>query len=153
MQRISAGMMVVHKWVMPALSLAIFALIFLSVYREFPEQPIFWALVAVAAGYLFQVVASLHLADEVIDCGDRLKVRRGKVEETIALADIKSVSISYLVRTPYATLRLREPSRFGSRIVFLPKPNSPFGTWGASVVVEDLKQRVLLASATSAPSP
>lgn len=149
MQRISAGMMPLYKWVMPALSLLIVAYASWGLYDPNGAQPIWWGMALVVVAYLAQVVMSWTLADEVVDCGDRLKVRRGGIEEIIDIADIESVSVNYAMRSHRATLYLRKAGRFGKRIVFLPRANSPFGTFGASKVIEDLKQRILLASANS----
>ena len=63
-----------------------------------------------------------RLADEVLDCGDRLKVRRGRIEETIPLAQILVAEIVSGAGFHRITLRLKQRSKsFGSRVEFLPQ--------------------------------
>ena len=44
--------------------------------------------------YFFWNTQVHRLADEVLDCGDHLKVRRGRIEETISLSQVSAVEVS-----------------------------------------------------------
>jgi hypothetical protein len=71
--------------------------------------------------------ARLHrLADEVVDCEDRLKVRRGRKEENIQFSNIAAVEVSAGGGIQRFTVRLREPARLGPQIEFLPQAS----LWG-----------------------
>lgn len=145
MIRISARMMVVYKWGMPLSSLLLFAAIaWLWHKHSAPSaQWIEWLIpVAAVAAFAAQIATTWNLADEVIDHGDNLRVRRGRIEETAAIADIEKVSAEYLIRPIRVGLALRKPGAFGRRIVFVPSPNSAFGTYGESRVAADLSRRI-----------
>jgi hypothetical protein len=72
--------------------------------------------------YFFWNTQIHRLADEVLDCGDRLKVRRGRIEETLALTQISAAEITSSGGFHRITLRLKERSKhLGDRIEFLPQ--------------------------------
>ena len=98
--------------------------------------------VAAFAAFAAQIATTWNLADEVVDHGDRLRVRRRGIEETVAIADIEKVSAEYAIRPIRVSLLLRTPDAFGRRIVFVPHPNSAFGTYGERRVAAELSQRV-----------
>ncbi|WP_148650290.1 hypothetical protein [Lysobacter capsici] len=98
--------------------------------------------VAAVAAFAAQIATTWNLADEVIDHGDHLRVRRGRIEESVAIADIEKVSVEYAIRPIRVGLALRKPGAFGRRIVFVPSPNSAFGTYGESRVAADLSRRI-----------
>lgn len=145
MTRISAGMMVVYKWGMPLSSLLLFAAI-AWLWHKHPvpsAQWLDWLIpVAAVAAFAAQIATTWTLADEVIDHGDHLRVRRGRIEQTVAIADIEKVSVEYAIRPIRVRLALRKPGAFGRRIVFVPLPNSAFGTFGESRVAADLSRRL-----------
>ncbi|MBW8810189.1 MAG: hypothetical protein JF591_15510 [Lysobacter sp.] len=145
MQRISAGMMVVYKWVLPASSLLLFTVIapsWNSVASSLAPWMKWLLPVAAIVAFVAQVATTWNLADEVVDHGDHLRVRRRSIEETVAIADIDKVSAEYAIRPLRVVLSLRGPGAFGRRIVFVPRPNSAFGTYGESRVAADLSQRI-----------
>lgn len=94
-----------------------------------------------------------HFADTVEEVDGALLIRRRGVEELIPISDIAKVSESVEWKTRRVILYLRRPSKFGRRIEFLPRPNSPFGSPGGSDVGRALRERVAIAvtrgSATS----
>lgn len=145
MQRISAGMMVVYKWILPLSSLLLFAAIAWLWHRA-PGPSVPWMdwLIPVAAIVAFaaQIATTRNLADEVVDHGDHVRVRRRGIDETVAISDIEKVSAEYAIRPIRVVLSLRRPGAFGRRIVFVPRPNSAFGTYGESRVATDLSQRI-----------
>lgn len=145
MQRISAGIMVVYKWGLPLSSLLLFAVI-AWLWRGSAASWAPWMdwliPVAAAAAFAAQIATTWNLADEVVDHGDHLRVRRRGIEETLAIADIEKVSAEYAIRPIRVNLSLRTPGAFGRRIVFVPRPNSAFGTYGESRGAAELSQRI-----------
>src|SRR5262249_45635682 len=69
-------------------------------------------------GYWIMKILVFGLADEVLDGGDALIVRRGGQEERISLSDIKNVSYALYMNPPQVTLSLRQ-TVFGDTICFL----------------------------------
>ncbi|MGH8123188.1 MAG: hypothetical protein ACREPT_10510 [Rudaea sp.] len=61
------------------------------------------------------------LADSVDDGRDYLLVRRGSIEERVALSNVLNVSMTQFTNPPRLTLRLRKPGQLGDEIVFIPK--------------------------------
>lgn len=62
-----------------------------------------------------------RLADEVIDCEDRLKVRRGRMEVVILFSNIVKADVATGGGIPRIALSLREPTPLGGQIEFLPQ--------------------------------
>ncbi len=62
-----------------------------------------------------------RLADEVIDCGDKLKVRRGRTELLIPLSNIVKADVAAGGGIQRIALTLREPTILGRQIEFLPQ--------------------------------
>ncbi|MEO7205696.1 MAG: hypothetical protein ABI356_04235 [Steroidobacteraceae bacterium] len=72
--------------------------------------------------YFFWNTQIHRLADEVLDCGDHLKVRRGRIEETIPLSQLSAAEVTSRGGFHRITLRLKERSKhLGNRIEFLPQ--------------------------------
>lgn len=145
MNRISARMIVFYKWVAPATSLLILAVMSLQWSKSDGAWPwYFWFFLAAAV-----IVAALHgvkmgrLVDEVVDHGDYLRVRRGSIEESIPIADIEKISSNHAFRPARATLLLRRPGRLGDRVSFIPRENW-LGAYVESAVVVELRQRIAL---------
>jgi hypothetical protein len=93
-------------------------------------------------GYALMRTLVLDLADEVLDEGDALRVRFGREEERIALADIINVSYAGLTNPPRVTLTLRDPGRFGKEVTFSPRQSflSPF--FKRNPMISELIERV-----------
>lgn len=107
-----------------------------------PEYPTL-AITLVILGVILVVVFKRRmwgLADEVLDGGDHLVIRRCKRETRIELANVSEVSVDSGPPTK-VTLQLKLPSEFGAKLSFLPNPTSrnPLAT---SSIAEDLVQRV-----------
>ncbi len=62
-----------------------------------------------------------RLADEVLDCQDHLKVRRGRAEDAIAFADVAAAEVSSEGGLRRIRLELRAHKHWGRRIEFLPQ--------------------------------
>jgi hypothetical protein len=82
-----------------------------------------------------------RLADEVLDCGDRLKVRRGRVEETIPLSQVSAAEVSSSGGFHRITIRLRTAARLGNRIEFLPQASLWSNLGAIKKVALDLTER------------
>jgi hypothetical protein len=72
-------------------------------------------------GYFLRKTHIHRLADEVTDCDDHLKVRRGRTEATIPLSDIETAEVSTSSGIHRITVRLRQPTALGGQIEFLPQ--------------------------------
>ena len=77
--------------------------------------------VCIVFGYFLQKTQIHRLADVVIDCEAGLKVRRGRIEEMVPFSNIAAAEVSTSNGIHRITVRLREPSKLGSKIEFLPQ--------------------------------
>jgi hypothetical protein len=101
----------------------IFVAMFVVVYVVFgPPAPSYGAVLAGIAG--IAIFAAWHwyfvlpLADEVLDCGDHLMVRRGAVQQRVLLSELSAASFDR--RSGVMSLRFARPGPFDARIEFLP---------------------------------
>lgn len=76
--------------------------------------------VAAAAIYVFQRLLVTDTADEVVDLGEYLMVRRGGTRDRIDLANILKVDASMNLSPPLVTLHLVKPGKFGRLVSFIP---------------------------------
>lgn len=74
----------------------------------------------VAVFYLFQKLLVQDTADEVLDCGSYLLVRRGRTKDRIELRDIVKVDASLHLSPPLMTLHLARPGKLGRLVTFIP---------------------------------
>jgi hypothetical protein len=104
-----------------------------------------------ALGFFFWKTQMHRLVDEVLDCGDRLKVRRGGAEETVPLSRISAVEVSTSGGFHRITVRLEEPSKlFGQRVEFLPQASLWSNLAALKSLARDLSERAHRQSAASA---
>jgi hypothetical protein len=86
--------------------------------------------------------AQIHrLADEVVDCGDGLKVRRGGLEAIISFSNIATADVSTSSGIHRITVRLRDPTKLGNRIEFLPQASLWSNLPGVQRVAAGLAER------------
>jgi hypothetical protein len=78
-------------------------------------------LLCAALVYFFWRTQMHRLADEVLDCQDCLKVRRGRLEETIPLSNVSGAEVTSRGGFHRITVRLRKRSKLGQQIDFLPQ--------------------------------
>jgi hypothetical protein len=78
-------------------------------------------LLCAALVYFFWRTQMHRLADEVLDCQDSLKVRRGRLEETIPLSNVSGAEVLSRGGFHRITVRLRKRSKLGQQIDFLPQ--------------------------------
>jgi hypothetical protein len=100
-------------------------------------------ILSAALSYFFWNTQMHRLADEVLDCGDHLKVRRGRVEETIPLSQVSAAEVSSSCGFHRITILLRKASRFGRRIEFLPQASLWSNVGAIKSVARDLTERAL----------
>ncbi len=86
-----------------------------------------------------------ELVDEVLDYGDYLLVKNRGAEDRIMLSNIMNVSRSTLVNPPRITLRLVQPSKFGSEISFSPVVKFTLNPFAKNQIAEDLMTRAYRA--------
>jgi hypothetical protein len=92
--------------------------------------------------YFFWNTQMHRLADEVLDCGGHLKVRRGRIEETIPLPLISAAEVTSRGGFHRITLRLKERSKlFGNRIEFLPQASLWSNLAALKALAQDLSER------------
>jgi hypothetical protein len=92
------------------------------------------AILCAALTYFFWKTQIHRLADEVLDCGDSLKVRRGRLQETILLTNVSAAEVASSGGFHRITLRLHSRSQFGVRIDFLPQAS----LWSNLGAIKDL---------------
>jgi hypothetical protein len=118
-----------------------FLLVYLQTGRFNPGAIIPLVLIAIVFAAVYPKLI-WALADEVYDGGDYLLVKRGRVEDRIALSDIMNVSSSVMVNPPRITLRLARPSKFGDEVAFAPMRPMTLNPFARSAIAEDLIVRV-----------
>lgn len=92
--------------------------------------------------YFFWNTQMHRLADEVLDCGDRLKVRRGRIEETVLLSQVSAAEIASSGGFHRITLRLKERSKLlGDRVEFLPQASLWSNLAALKALAQDLNER------------
>jgi hypothetical protein len=99
------------------------------------------AILSAALVYFFWKTQIHRLADEVLDCGDHLKVRRGRIEETIPLSQVSAAEVSSSGGFHRITIRLRMPAQLGNRIEFLPQASLWSNLGAIKQVALDLTRR------------
>jgi hypothetical protein len=99
-------------------------------------------IIMIVLGFFLMKGFVWDLMDEVHDCGDSLRVRRGGDEETIAFTNIMNVSVTTHVSPPRITLRLVNPGRFGNEIAFTPPMFLSFNPFTKHPLADELMVRV-----------
>jgi hypothetical protein len=144
-RRISSSSTWWYKRALPFVWFSIWALMFASVLLaamrgRAPAPVLLIPVGAMAFGYFLSRALLWLLADEVWWDGDELVVRNGGDEEWIAIDDVVNVEGTPFVNPEQIRLTLREPSRFGREIVFMPPVR--FLAFGRHPLVRELMQRV-----------
>jgi hypothetical protein len=92
-----------------------------SLWRDPAPSLIAPAILGAFLLYFLAKMQILRLADEVMDCSDHLKVRRGRTELAIPISNIASAEVSTFSGIHRICVYLREPAMFGARLEFLPQ--------------------------------
>jgi len=101
--------------------------------------------------YLITRFVGSDLADEVLDAGDHLRVRKGAIEIDVPLAEIEGVRESlFQKQPPRIELLLKAPGPFGRVIAFIPSRYSLMPLTRSELTYE-LRERVDRAHREHAP--
>jgi hypothetical protein len=101
-------------------------------------------------GYFLLKTQFHRLADEVVDCEDSLKVRRGATEAIIPFSNISTADVSTGSGIHRITVRLRDPTALGGRIEFLPQASLWSNISAIQRVATGLKDRASQAKGAGA---
>jgi hypothetical protein len=97
--------------------------------------------------YFLQKARFFGIADEVVDCGDHLKVRRARTEIAIPFSTIASAEVTTTFRMHRITIHLREPAKIGSRIEFWPQASLWSNIFRVRQLALSLAERAKVAGA------
>jgi len=84
--------------------------------------------------YFLQSGRFFSIADEVVDCGDHLKVRRARLDVEIRFSNILTAEVSTAYRMHRITIHLRERTNIGERVDFWPQAS----LWGNLFAVQQI---------------
>lgn len=112
-----------------------------SLWRNPLPSAIAAGILCAALSYFFWKTQMHRLADEVLDCGDALKVARGRTQDAIPVSKIASVEVSSSGGFHRITVKLRERSRLGERIEFLPQASLWSNLPAIKALAEELAER------------
>ncbi|HEY0749391.1 MAG TPA: hypothetical protein VGD63_22005 [Steroidobacteraceae bacterium] len=107
------------------------------------------SLALAALVYFFWTTQAHRLADEVLDGEESLKVRRGRIEETIPLSNVSAVDVTSRGGFHRVTIRLRERTKLGRQIDFLPQASLWSNVVAIKALALDLTERAQQAHAIS----
>jgi len=147
---ISSRWSTLTRWTTPVVWVALTILLLVGGYYEKEEKigAAYYALVGALGvfGLLTWRLVVWDIADEVVDCGDSLLVRRGEIEEKVPLTNILRVSESPFSESVRIVLHLVVPGRFGRVIAFMPR-NQParINPFARNPVVKELAERAISA--------
>jgi hypothetical protein len=82
-----------------------------------------------------------RIADEVTDCEDHLKVRRGRTAETIRFSNISTADVSTSGGMHRIRIHFRQPTKLGAQIEFLPQASLWSNLSGVNRVAAGLTDR------------
>lgn len=145
MERISSSNTFFLKKVFPVLwfgFLGFFGLLLIPTGQKAGPAAVVPLLFMAVVGFVLMKKVVWDLVDEVYDCGDFLVVKNGADQDNIALSNIMNISASTMTNPPRITLRLVNPSKFGSEICFSPVKKLTLNPFARDPISEDLIQRV-----------
>jgi hypothetical protein len=145
MKRISTRAIFISKWVFPIVWFGILAVIFVAALLgdKTKSDPMVIAMPLIMAAFGFFIIKHFvwNLADEVLDYGDYLLVRKGGEEDRIPLSNIMNVSSTVATNPKRITLRLLKPGKFGPNVHFSPPGRFTLNPFAPNPVAEDLMMR------------
>jgi hypothetical protein len=102
--------------------------------------------------YFLQKGRFFSIVDEVVDCGDHLKVRRSRTEVVIPFSAIASAEVTTDFRIHRITIHLREQTKMGNRVDFWPQASLWSNLFGIQQLALSLAERAKAAGASSQSS-
>ena len=145
MTRISSFQTLIIKRVFPVglvLMMGIVGYVLLSEDQKPPPQAIAIVVAILAVNVVVFWRQVRGLADEVVDGGTYLLVRKGGVEERVQLVDVINVDMQRFGNPRRITLRLRRPGRLGDEIAFIPQHTFQFNPFARHPLAESLISRI-----------
>jgi hypothetical protein len=146
MEKLSSAQTWYTKRVFPVFWFGFLALFFGIALTSEQRQadPMIFVVPVVMAVFGFVLFRKLiwDLADEVRDGGSYLLVRKGDIEERIALASIMNVEATRHTNPTRVTLRLRTPGKLGDQVVFIPRSTFQLNPFARNQVAEALIRRI-----------
>ena len=91
--------------------------------------------------YFLQAGRFFSIADQVVDCGDYLEVRRARTEVKIPFSSISAAEVSTTYRMHRITVHLREQTKLGARVDFWPQASHWGNLFAVQQVATDLTDR------------
>ena len=91
--------------------------------------------------YFLQRGRFFSIADEVVDCGDHLKVRRAGMDVEIRFSNILTAEVSTAYRMHRITIHLRERTNIGKSVDFWPQASLWGNLFGVQRIAMDLTDR------------
>jgi hypothetical protein len=91
--------------------------------------------------YFLQNGRFFSIADEVVDCGDYLKVRRARTEVKILFSSISAAEVATTYRIHRITVHLRQQTNLGTQIDFWPQARHWGNLFAVQQVANDLAER------------
>ncbi|HTI47519.1 MAG TPA: hypothetical protein VMB76_13250 [Casimicrobiaceae bacterium] len=154
MNALSSRATFVHKRLLPIFWFGFIVVFVVMGVAQNDERQAFGLFVGPAVmavfGFLFFRRLVWPLADEVLDGGDYLIVRKGGLEQRVPLANIMNVSGSMYINPPRVTLRLVEAGPLGDEVAFMPRRSFNLNPFARNKVVDDLMVRAYEARTRSA---
>ena len=150
MRYLSSSATFVPKYVFPFAWVT--GMVFLAV-AAFAEGHPWGAIIPLGLAALvlvFRRFFASDLADQVVDLGDHLAVKRGLLTERVLFSSIVEVNESVGINPQAIIIRLAKPSKFGRLITFTPTASSRFNPISEHSLVSELRDRSLAARAKSA---
>lgn len=98
--------------------------------------------------YFLQKARFFSIVDEVVDCGDHLRVRRARTEIVIPFSTIVSAEVTTDFRIHRITIHLRERTKIGNRMDFWPQASLWSNIFGIQQLALSLAERAKVAGAS-----
>ena len=138
MQQISSRLTIFHKFILPAwFGIGLIQMVLWENPRRFdPNMPPYFTLIIVVAFLAWSLWLGSPLKKLSI-FGDKLYVSNYRREIAIPISEIINVRGNILTDPQRITIYLRNPTEFGSKIIFVAKYRW-FGRWSTHPIVEEL---------------
>jgi hypothetical protein len=105
---------------------------------------------AAAFVLVLQRILASDLADDVVDIGDSLIIKRGRLKDRIPLANLLKVETSVAVNPPRMTLYFVAATAFGKSVPFSPISSRSLNPFSNHPLVEELMDRAQKARTKNA---
>jgi hypothetical protein len=109
------------------------------------DQPVVHVIpISILIGFLIYFLQNgrfFSIVDEVVDCGDYLRVRRARTDVKIPFSSISAAEVSTAYRMHRITVHLREQTKLGTRIDFWPQASHWGNLPAVQQVASDLADR------------